>query len=69
MPKICNYDIASASPYGIYAVRAYKITREQYNYLLPVYSHYTLEERGTLCLFHGTPEQYKDMQRRCAYLD
>lgn len=69
--------------YRSYAYHNYEISKEQYNYMLPVYSRCAYEnvmlkesiydnpiivERSDKYMFCGTPEDYKDMLERCKYL-
>lgn len=67
--------------YRDFIFRNYEITREQYNYLLPVYGRCKADngfrerpddpfvtEKRDMCLFCGTPDDYKEMQERCKYL-
>ena len=50
----------------------FKITREQYNYLLPIYGlasgNYKITERPEGCFFIGTRSEYLDLLDRCKYL-
>lgn len=54
---------------------SFQITREQYNYLLPIFGNvgtkqlHTRIDRGVdKFFFIGTNEQHKDLLNRCAYL-
>lgn len=47
------------------------LTKEQYNNLLPAMRKHLLARRFTDCdqyTFIGTPAEYADAMRRCAYL-
>jgi len=47
---------------------SFLISRDYYNNLLPVLRKHLLE-RQEQCFFIGTPEQFKDAMRRCAFID
>lgn len=51
-----------------HTTNAYPITKEVYNYLLPVYERGRLVERAGGYWFLGNDWDYKDMKRRCKYL-
>lgn len=53
----------------------YRITKKQYNYLLPIYGLGGInagkikEFEGGASYFFGDYEQYQDAMNRCKYLD
>ncbi len=54
---------------------SFQITREQYNYLLPIFGnvgtkqlHTTTDRKVEKFFFIGTDEQYNDLLNRCAYI-
>ena len=54
---------------------SFQITREQYNYLLPIFGnvgtkqlHTTIDRKVEKFFFIGTDEQYNDLLNRCAYI-
>jgi hypothetical protein len=65
--------------YELRSLHAFTITREQYNYLLPVFGIAAQGETRLLCRqnpdgremysFIGNKEDYQDMLNRCKYLD
>lgn len=70
------------SGYRCYAFRNYEISEEIYNYLLPIYGRCALDngfqnvcenpfiiERDGMYFFCGTPQDYKEMQERCKYIE
>lgn len=69
------------SGYRCYAFRNYEISKEVYDYLLPVFGPCASDngfkrdidspfiiKRSGVYIFCGTPQNYKDMQERCKYL-
>lgn len=57
---------------------SYKISKKQYDYLLPIYGITTTNQLlhkqypapiGDRYYFIGTPEEYKELLVRCAYID
>jgi hypothetical protein len=69
------------SDYRCYAFRNYEISKEVYNYLLPIYGRCAFEngfkrdcgspfiiERDEMYFFCGTTQDYKEMQERCKYI-
>lgn len=51
-----------------YTTNAYPITKEVYDYLLPVYERGRLVEKAGRYWFLGNEWDYKDMKRICKYL-
>lgn len=67
--------------YRCHAFRNYKIEKEVYDFLLPVYGPCASDngfkrymdspfivERSGMYFFCGTPGDYKEMQERCEYM-
>lgn len=51
-----------------HTTNAHPITKEVYDYLLPVYERGRLVEKDGKYWFFGNYWDYKDMERRCLYL-
>lgn len=69
------------SDYRCYAFRNYEISKEEYNYLLPIYGRCAFDngfpkvcgnpfiiEREERYFFCGTTQDYKEMKERCKYI-
>ena len=67
------------SMYSSRNFNSYQITKEQYNYLLPIYGRCSkdngfshecfIAERKEGCFFYGTETDHEDMLTRIQYLD
>lgn len=51
-----------------HTTNAYPITKEVYNYLLPVYERGRLVEKAGKYWFLGNELEYNEMKDRCKYL-
>lgn len=51
-----------------HTTNAYPITKEAYDYLLPVHERGRFVEKAGKYWFFGNYRDYKDMERRCIYL-
>jgi hypothetical protein len=55
---------------------SFQITKEQYNYLLPVFGHcgskqlfYRVDKKVEKYYFIGNSDDYKDLLNRCKYIN
>jgi len=62
-------DTSAIMGYGSYAFRPLKLTKEQYNYLLPAIDGSRLESSQNRYYFHGNKQEHKDILNRLEGLE